>query len=182
MKRGRYNGDILTLLRYVLLFMLNILMPVTLFLTGFSWYASLQIQVTDNISLANLPLFWKNCLIFGIIAMMTFLFYFLCFLLVDFILKNVAYKWKKIFFFLAIIWVTIIFLVFEIFSIIFIGYFYTWQISLVLTFWPLMYLLIIALLLINYFEFYYQEKNFSTKNNKEKEQENFFQIEVETIF
>ncbi|MGL5268804.1 MAG: hypothetical protein ACRC8P_03465 [Spiroplasma sp.] len=184
-KRGRYgNNDAIMLLRYTLLFLLSILMPVTLFLTGFSWYASLQIKVTGNISLADLPLFLKNCLIFGIIGLMTFLIYFLVFMLVNFALKNVKYKWKKAILVLAIIGTTIIFLVFEIFSVIFIGYFYTWQLSLVLTCWPLLYVLVNVLLLINYFEFYNEQKNLNNDKiiRNEKEKELFFQDEPGTIF
>lgn len=184
-KRLNYsNSDAIVLLRYVLLYLLSVLMPVTLFLTGFSWYASLQIQLTNNIALANLPLFLKNCLIFGIIAMMTFLIYFLIFILMSSALKKVDYKWKKVILVLSIIGSTIIFLIFEIFSIIFIGYFYTWQLSLVLTFWPLLYVLVDVLLLVNYFEFYSLEKNLINRkvDSKEKDIEEFFQDDPEAIF
>lgn len=184
-KRGKHSdNDAILLLKYVLLSLLIIILPVALFLTGFSWYATLQIYVTNNPDLVESPLFLKNCLIFGIVGIMTFLVYFLLFLLVDFNLKRVTYRWKKIILIVAILGATLIFLLFEIFSIIFIDYRYSWQLSLVLIFWPLLYVLLIVLLLVNYFEFYSEQKSLTLNKvaNSDKERDLILKSHTETIF
>lgn len=162
--RHSSNNDAIMLLKYALLGLLILLTPITLFLTAFSWYASLEYSNFPNTNIEDQPLFLKNALIFGSIGLLSFLIYFLIFLAIVYGLKHALFKWKKFILLFAIVIATLFFLAFEIFSAIFTDYFYTWQISLVLTFWPLIYVLLFVLLLINYFELHSEEK--SLKLNK----------------
>lgn len=169
--RHSSNNDAIVLLKYALLTLLLILTPITLFLTSYAWYYSLEFNDLNDDAIIKTTLFYKNALIFGTVGLMSFLLYFLVFLGIHSLLKRVEYKWKKVIFLLAIFSATIFFLFFEIFSAIVIDYLYTWEISLVLTFWPLIYVLLLVLLLINYFEFYNENKNankLSETSNKEE--------------
>lgn len=172
-KSKHSNSNAIIFLKYVLLGFLIILLPVTLFLTAFSWYASLEIHKLNDPNLPSYPLFWKNCLIFGIIGLMSFLLYFLIFFLIKFILRKITYKWKKIIIISVIFKSTLLFLLFEILSVIFLDYYYSWQLVLVLFFWPLFYILLLIFLLIYYFEYSFKQQNIDfnkiDKNDKEKD-------------
>lgn len=157
-KRNKYNNnDAIILLKYVLMGLFIILLPITLFLTAFSWYGSLQVHALNS-DVARTSLFLKNSLIFGTIGLMSSAIYLGVLFLVKFNLKRAIYKWKKIILVFSIIMITIIFLLFEIFSILFIDYYYSWQLSIVLVFWPLLFVIISVLLLIDYFGYYNQQK------------------------
>lgn len=157
--RQNSDNDAIGLLKYALLGLLLILTPVTLFLTAFAWYGSLQYHKSSNPDLLELELYLKNGLIFGSIGLISFLLYLGIFMAIDLALKKVEYQWKKVILLLAIALSTIFFLLVEIFSAIFINYLYNWEMSLVLTFWPIIYILLLTLLLVDYFEFYNDWKN-----------------------
>ncbi|MBE4704341.1 hypothetical protein [Spiroplasma platyhelix] len=181
--RHSSNNDAIMLLKYALLGLLLLLTPITLFLTGFAWYGSLQFYKIGNLELLELDLYLKNGLIFGSVGLISFLFYFLIFLVIDASLKRVEYKWKKVILLLAIAVATLFFLLFEIFSAIFIEYLYSWQMSLVLTFWPLIYILILVLLLVNYFEFYndWKMQSVNKKADGSRSEIDVFQDRTEII-
>lgn len=183
-RRGKYNNDAIVLLKYALISLLIILLPITLFLTAFAWYGSLVVNVTNNPDIADSMLFLKNSLIFGTIGLLSSLLYFILFLIVRFGLNRVLYRIKKYILFSAILVATLLFLLFEIFSIIFIDYFYSWQLSLVLIFWPLLYVVLCVLLLINYFSYYNEQKELilSKKRQSEQEKELYFRDRTETMF
>lgn len=185
LKKIRFSNsnDAIMLLKYTLLGLLIVLTPITLFLTAFSWYASLEYYNYPDSNIQEMDIFFKNALIFGSVGLMSFLLYFLIFLAIEHALKRVAFKWKKFILLLAVVIATLIFLMFEILSAIFVGYFYTWQISLVLTFWPVIYILLFALLLIDYFDLHNQEKAMKLNKNQpiDKDEINVISELSETI-
>lgn len=150
--RNSINNDAIALLRYSLLGFLIFLTPVTLFLTGFSWYMALEYMKLKNDDLLFHSLFLKNALIFGCVGLLSFLVYFVVFLAINYRLKRADVQGRKLILLFTIAFDTVLFLVFEVFSAIFVETLYTWQISLVLIFWPLVYMMMLVLMLINYFE------------------------------
>lgn len=167
-KKKNKSNDVIALLKQVLLVLLLILTPSSLFLTSSSWYASLEVYSLGT-DITSFRIFFKNCLIFGVVGFVSFLVYFVLFLLFNFALHNIVYKWKKVILLSSVFGATTFFLIFEIFSVVFLNYYYTWKLSLVLCFWPLVYILLIVFLLITYFEFYNEQKQLEYyKANKEE--------------
>lgn len=179
--RHRINNDAVALLRYSLLSFLIFLTPVTLFLTGFSWYMTLEYMKLKNDDLIFHSLFLKNALIFGCVGLLSFLLYFVVFLAINYRLKRADVQGRKLILLFTIAFDTLLFLVFEVSSVIFVESFYTWQISLVLIFWPLVYMMMLVLMLINYFELRDPKKRQKIQEAVEKDEIDVLRDLSETI-
>lgn len=126
-------------------------------------------------------LFLKNALIFGCVGLLSFLVYFVVFLAINYRLKRADVQGRKLILLFTIAFDTMLFLVFEVFSAIFVESFYTWEISLVLIFWPLVYMMMLVLMLINYFELRDPKKRQKIQETAEKDEIDVLRDLSETI-
>lgn len=148
-KNSLFSSKIFNPVKLFLVLSLLLLTPLTLFLMSFAWYDSIEVHITHSFQILNQPGIFQASLVFGAIGLVASLIMLFLYLIIDFYLENMLAFWKKVIFLGSIVFYTLIFINFEIFSAIFINYYFSIELLLAIIFWPLIYGLLISIIFLN---------------------------------